>query len=173
MLLLNGDADLEDVEAMEEFIVSVMSGGPGAKWRIPIVPANSEGGKEKSLEWISLQKMNAEMQFAEWTEFLWTSTAALFGVDLEELGIRTQKSTTLLGENVEPRIMESKSRGLGAILSFMQNHLQRIVDMIDDRFAVKFVGFEKDDVKLRNETMAAELTEIRSGKQKSFRPAQR
>lgn len=162
MLLLNGDADLEDVEAMEEFIISVMSGGPGSKWRIPIVPANAEGGKEKSLEWISLQKTNAEMQFAQWTEFLWTSTAALFGVDLEELGIRTQKSTTLLGENVEPRIMESKSRGLGAILSFMQNHLQRIVDMIDDRFALKFVGFEKDDVKLRNETMEAELRSYKS-----------
>ena len=61
------------------------------KWRIPFVPANSEGGKEKSLEWTSLQKTNAEMQFAQWTEFLRTSIAALFGVDLEELGIRTQK----------------------------------------------------------------------------------
>ena len=60
------------------------------KWRIPIVPANSEGGKEKPLEWTSLQRTNAEMQFAQWTEFLKTSIAALFGVDLEELGIRTQ-----------------------------------------------------------------------------------
>ena len=151
MLLLSGDADMEEVEAIEEYIIDIMSGGPLSKWRIPIVPSGGEGKSERKLEWIDLRKTNQEMQFAQWTEFLWSSVAALFGVDLEELGIKTQRSTGIFGENVEPRLEASKSRGLGSILTFMAGHFQKILDRIDPKHTFEFLGYEKDDPKLNNE----------------------
>lgn len=160
MLLLSGDADVEDVEAIEDYIISVMSGGPMAKWKIPIVPSGKGGtGKEgdRKFDWISFNKSNQEMQFSQWTEFLWTSTAALYGTDLEELGIRTQKSTSLLGENVEPKIRESKSRTTATLLSFLESHLGKIIDFIDPKFRVKFIGYEKEDIKLKNQATESEL----------------
>jgi hypothetical protein len=153
MIMLNGDADVEDVEAIEEYMVSIMSGGPQARWRIPIIPSGGKPG-ERALEWVSFDKNNTDMQFSMWTEFIWSGVAALAGTDLEELGIRTQKSTTLLGENVEPKIEASKSRSLGDHLSFMQQHFQKILEEIDLAYKFEFVGYERDDP-----TVAANLRE--------------
>jgi hypothetical protein len=150
MLLLQGDADMEEVEMIEDYLVNIMSGGPLSKWHVPIIPAgrgiegNASEGNRK-FEWVSLQGSNKDMEFSQWTEFLWSSVAALFGVDLEELGIRTSKSTTLLGQNVQPRIEASKARGLGSMLGFLEGHLQKILDMVDPRFDFEFLGYEKDD----------------------------
>jgi hypothetical protein len=102
------------------------------------------------------------MEFSAWTEFLWTSTAALFDTDLEELGIRTKQSTSMLGENVAPRIELSKSRGLQANLAFLTQHLNRIIEKVDPRFEIVFVGIEKDDVRLKNETREHELRTFKS-----------
>ncbi len=158
MLLMGGDADVEDVQALEEYIISIMSGGPMSKWRIPIIPAGAGKDKEsRTLDWVSFQKTSQEMQFSQWTEFLWTAAAALYGTDLEELGIRTQRSTALLGANLEPKIQESKARGLATILSFMANHLNKIIDFIAPKYKLRFVGYIKDDVKLLNATRESEL----------------
>jgi hypothetical protein len=159
MLLLNGGADLDDVEALEEYIVSIMSGGPQAKWHIPIVPSGAgvEGQNQRRLEWVSFQQNNQDMQFSQWTEFLWSSVAALWGVDLEELGIRTQKSTQLLGDNVAPRLEASRSRLLGTVLGFLEQHLQRIMNDVDPSFDFEFVGYEKDDEQQKNQTRESEL----------------
>ncbi len=150
MLLLQGDADMEEVEMIEDYLVNIMSGGPLSKWHVPIIPAgrgiegNASEGNRK-FEWVSLQGSNKDMEFSQWTEFLWSSIAALFGVDLEELGIRTSKSTTLLGQNVQPRLEASKSRGLGSMLGFIESHLQKILDMVDPKYDFEFVGYERDD----------------------------
>lgn len=150
MLLLQGDADMEEVEMIEDYLVNIMSGGPLSKWHVPIIPAgrgiegNSSEGNRK-FEWVSLQGSNKDMEFSQWTEFLWSSVAALFGVDLEELGIRTSKSTTTLGQNVQPRIEASKARGLGSMLGFLEGHLQKILDMVDPKYDFEFVGYERDD----------------------------
>jgi len=160
MLLLNGGADLDDVEALEDYVVSIMSGGPAAKWHIPIIPSGTgvEGASaQRKLEWVSFQPSNNDMQFSQWTEFLWSAVAALWGVDLEELGIRTQKGTQLMGENVSPRLEASKSRLLGTMLGFLEQHLQRIMNMLDPRFDFEFVGYERDDEQQKNQTRESEL----------------
>ncbi len=159
MLLLQGDADMEEVEMIEDYLVNIMSGGPMSKWRVPIIPAGNggSGGEGRKFEWVSLQGSNKDMEFSQWTEFLWSSVAALFGIDLEELGIKTSKSTSVIPENSAPRIEASKSHGLGSVLSFLEAHYQKILDRLDPRFDFEFLGYERDDPSLKNATREAEL----------------
>lgn len=165
MLMINGDADLEDAEALEEYIIDVMSGHPSAKHHIPVIAGGKSGtgqSNDRKIEWVSFQNSNREMEFIQWTEFLWSAVAALFGIDLEELGIKTSKSTALIGENMQPRIAESKSRGLSSILGFLEDHYQTILDRIDPDYDFEFVGYEKDDPKQKNETREAALRTYKS-----------
>ena len=161
MILLDGDADIETVQAMEDYMISVMSGGPQNKWKIPIIPSGVDGDKSK-LQFVNFQNSNRDMQFSEWTEFLWTSVAALFGTDLEELGIKTKQSTSLLGDNIGPRLETSKSRALNNNLAFLESHFNKIIQKIDDRFCIEFTGVEREDVKLKNETRSSELSTHKS-----------
>lgn len=166
MLLLNGDSDLESVEAIEEYIIDLMSGGPQSKWRIPIIPSgmtgNAETGK-RALEWVNFRNTNREMEYVEWTGHLWSAVSALFGVDLEELGIRTKQSGPVLNDNVSPRIEESKSRSLSAILSFLEGHIQKIIDKTgDDWIDFEFVGYERDDPKVKSDLREADLRTYKS-----------
>lgn len=163
MLLLNGDADMETVESIEDYIVDVMSAGPAAKWRIPIVPSGIQGGEGKrGLEWVNFRTSNRDQEFIEWLDFVWSSVAALFGIDLEELGIRTKKGTSVMADNVTPRIEASKARGLSNTLSFLESHFQKVLDRFDDRFDFEFVGYEKDDPKVKMDLLEAELRTYRS-----------
>lgn len=166
MILLNGDADLETVEAIEEYIIDIMSAGPQSKWKIPIVPSGMVGGGEsskKALEWVNFRNTNREQEYVEWTDHLWSAVAALFGVDLEELGIRTKKSGPVLNDNVTPRIEESKSRGLSSILSVLENHIQKIIDKTgDDWIDFEFVGYEREDPKAKSDLREAELRTYKS-----------
>jgi len=163
MLLLNGDADMETVEAIEDYIVDVMSAGPTAKWRIPIIPSGIQGGDGKrGLDWVSFRTSNRDQEFIEWLDFVWSSVAALYGVDLEELGIRTKKGSSVLGNNIAPRIESSKARGLSNTLSFLESHFQKILDRFDDRFDFEFLGYEREDPKAASDLLEAELRTFRS-----------
>lgn len=161
MLLLQGDADTGEVEMIEDYIISLMQGGPNSKWKIPIVPSGANGN-ERKIEWVSFQNSNKDMEYAQWTEAVWTATAALFDTDLEELGIRTQKSTSVLGDNVAGKIEISKSRGLMANMSFFKSHMDKIIARLDDRFCLKWTGLEPEDVKAKNEARESELRTFKS-----------
>jgi intein/homing endonuclease len=161
-ILIDGDMDQEDVEMMEDYLIGLMSGSPGSKYRIPIIPSGLGKDKSGGIQWVSFQNSNKEMEFSQWTEFLWTSTAALFDTDLEELGIRTQKSTSMMGENLAPRMEISKSRGLQSNLAFLTSHLNKIINKVDSRFEIVFTGLEKDDVKQKNEARESELRTFKS-----------
>jgi hypothetical protein len=164
MILLNGDSDLETVEAIEEFVSDTMSAGPQGKWRIPIVPSGVTGGEggKNSLEFVSFRANNRDMEFIEWTDHLWASVGALFGVDLEEVGIHLRTGGAVLGDNVTPRIEESKQRGESAILSFLESHFQKIVDRVEDWIDFEFVGYERYDPKAESELLESELRTFRS-----------
>ncbi len=164
MLLLQGDADTEEVEMIEDYLVNIMSGGPASKWHVPIIPAGkgASGSPERKFEWVSLQGSNKDMEFSQWTEFLWSGIASLFGIDLEALGIRTSKSTSVLGDNATPRIESSKSRGLGSILGFLESHYQKILDKIDPKFDFEFVGYERDDPEAKTKLRESDLRTYKS-----------
>jgi hypothetical protein len=159
MLMLNGDADLQDVEEIEDYIIDVMSGGPMSKWKIPIIPSGTDSeGKSNSVQWVNFRNTNREMEYTEWTHMLWSAVAALFGTDLEEIGIKTNSSTPLIGDNTDPRTQETKSRLLSTILGFIEGHLQKILDKVDDRFDFEFVGYERKDEKKEADLLSAQLS---------------
>lgn len=162
-ILLNGDAGMEDVEAIQDYIIDIMSGGPGSKWKIPIIPSGMGGdSKNNALQWVNFRNTSREMEFTEWTEMLWSAVCALFGTDMEELGLKSSKSGSMLGANVAPRMEESKSRGLSTVLTFLESHFQKILDRIDDRIDFEFVGYEKDDPKAKGDLEEQELRTYRS-----------
>ena len=152
-VLINGDPDQPTVDIISDYIVNMMT-DPSQKWRIPVFPSGSETG---GIQWVSFQKGNRDMEFTEWTNRLWTSVTALFGTDLEELGIRVNTGTSVIPENPEARIKASKSRVLDDILRFFQDHFQHILDLIDDRYSFEFVGTEQNDLKLQNECRSNKL----------------
>ena len=153
-VLINGDPDQPTVDIISDYIVNMMT-DPSQKWRIPVFPSGSETG---GIQWVSFQKGNRDMEFTEWTNRLWTSVTALFGTDLEELGIRVNTGTSVLPENPEARFKASKSRVLDDILRFFQDHFQHILDLIDPRFSFEFVGTEQNDLKLQNECRTNKLS---------------
>lgn len=162
-ILLNGDADMEDVEMIQDYLIDIMSGGPASKWKIPIIPGGAGAdGKGNSLQWVNFRNTNREMEFVEWTSLLWSAVAALFGVDLEEIGINSSKSKPVLADNTAPRIEASKSRGLSQTLSTLESHYQQILERIDDRLDFEFVGYERDDPKVKSDQRKADLESIKT-----------
>ena len=153
-ILINGDPDQKNVEIISDYIINMMS-DPSQKWRIPVFPSGDENG---TIQWVSFQKGNRDMEFTEWTNRLWTSVTALFGTDLEELGIRVNTGTSVIPENPEARIKASKSRVLDDVLRFFQDHFQHILDLIDNRFCFEFIGAEQNDLKLQAEVRTNKLS---------------
>jgi hypothetical protein len=157
-ILLNGDASMEDVELLQDYIIDIMSGGPMSKWKIPIIPGGtSADGRGNALSFVNFRNTSREMEFVEWTEMLWSAVCALFGTDMEELGLKSAKSSPVIGGNIAPRLEESKSRGLSTVLSFLEGHFQKILDKIDDRFDFEFIGYEKDDPKAKGDLEEQQL----------------
>lgn len=149
LLLLNGDADSNEIETIEEYIVNIMSGTPSSQWRIPIIPAGKAGGSgARQLEWINLQGTNKEMEFQAWFDLQLSGIVGLFGFSMEDLGLHSQKSAPLIGGNSSPKIETSKSLVLGDMLSFLQKHFNRIIAEKNPAYTFEFIGYEKNDVKL-------------------------
>ena len=149
IILLNGDADTAEVEAIEDYIVNIMSGAPSSQWRIPIIPAGKTGGSgNRQLEWINLQGTNKEMEFQSWFDLQLSGIVGLFGFSMEDLGLHSQKSAPLIGGNTSPKIEMSKSLVLGDILAFLQKHFNRILSDKNPAYTFEFIGYEKNDVKL-------------------------
>lgn len=142
MLLLNGDATSEKVEAMEDYIAEIMSGGPVNQWRIPIIPA---GDKDSTIEWKQLNGTNREMEFQQWNDYLTSAVVAMFGCSMDELGIQSQKSQTMFENSGADRMSASKSLLLGDLLTFLESYINKIVKKINPDYLFEFVGYEKDN----------------------------
>jgi len=158
ILLLNGPADQEEIEDIEDYIVNIMSGQPSSQWRVPIIPAPDKapnGGK--MFEWVNLQGSNKDMEFQNWFDLQMSAIAAMFKKSLEELGLHSSKSQPMLERNTQYKIRESKSLGLGDLLTFMQKHLNQILRHKNPDYVFEFVGYEMDDIKLMTDIDKAEL----------------
>lgn len=148
MLLLDGNANQETVEQMEDYIADTMSGSVTNQWRVPIIPAgNGKDGEANSIKWISLTGTNKEMEFQNWLDFLTSAIVSLFGCSMEELGLHSSKSQAMFERNTTPEIEASKSLILGDMLSYMQQYINQIVEKAFPGYEIEFVGYERDDPK--------------------------
>jgi hypothetical protein len=166
ILLLQGDADADEVEEIEDYIVNIMSGPPTSQWKIPIIPSGkSDGGAEggqRRFEWINLQGTDREMGFQAWFDLQLSGIVAVFGESMESLGLHSQKSQPLIGADTSPKVESTKSLILGDILGFLQKHFNQILKMKDPGYDLEIVGYEKDDPKLILDTDKSEVDTYKS-----------
>jgi hypothetical protein len=152
ILLLQGDADQNEVDDIEDYIVNLMSGPPTSQWRIPIIPSGRHDGggdgSARKIEWISLQGTNKEMEFQSWYDLQLSGIVGLFGLSMEDIGLHSTKSQPLLGQDNTPRIETSKSLVLGDILGFLQKHFNQIIAYKNPDYEVEIIGYEKADPRL-------------------------
>lgn len=155
MLLLNGDADFDAVEEIEDYLVDVMSGALG-KWSIPIIPSGKADGKA-TITWQALNQSNQDMQFSRWQDTLYMAIAAVYGVDIESMGIKPEKASKIIDSGSQAAREYSDDKGIGSTLTFLERHFQHYVDLIDPNFAFRFLGFERKDVKDQRENIKSQL----------------
>ncbi len=141
MLLLSNDMNSDDLDAMEDYITEIMSGGPMNQWRIPIIPS---GEKDAKIEWKPINT-NREMEFQGWLDYLSSGVMALFGCSADELGLQSQKSQAMFENGGADRMAAAKSSLLGDLLVFFEGYLNKIVSKINPEYVLEFVGYEKDN----------------------------
>lgn len=160
MLLLNGDADFEAVEEIEDYLIDVMgpSGINGAigKWGIPIIPSGMSGDKG-SITWQPMGSSNKDMEYSRWQDTLYMSIGAVYGVDIESMGIKSEKGAKIMESGSMQAKRYSDDKGIGNCLTFLERHLQHYVNIIDPRFTIVFHGFEQDDAKETREENSSKL----------------
>ena len=149
MLLVDGGLDYEATEEMVDYVAEIMSGSPANQWRIPVVPADmgKGDGANNAIKWVQLGGNNRDMEFSNWLDFLVSNVVALFGCSMEELGLQSGKSQTMFEREGKAKIEQSKSNILSDALSFMQDYINRILDIAYPDYKLEFVGYEKDDPK--------------------------
>lgn len=136
-----GDVSLPQLDAIREYWYSAMSGA-GGQWNIPIVPSGKDG---VGIDWKNIQNSNRDMEYHKLMMFVSSIIAAVFNIDMAELGIKADDSTALIGENSLNRIKASQDRGLSGILAFIEQHINKIIRKITTDYKFRFVGIDKDD----------------------------
>lgn len=142
-IALQGEADREAIEAVERYWYMAMT-GVGAKFTIPILPSGKDG---VSLDFKSIGQSNKEMEYHKLMLFFLSLFAGVFGIDLAEMGIKTDTHKTIIGENVEGRIKYSKSRGVESLLTFIKGLINKIIKKVDENYIFDFIGVNKRDEK--------------------------
>lgn len=175
MLLLDGNANQETVEQMEDYLCDIMSGTTANQWRVPIIPAgNGAGGENNSIKWVALGGTNKEMEFQGWLDFLTSAIVSLFGCSMEELGLHSSKSQPMFEHNTTPEIEASKSLVLGDMLSFLQQYINQILERAYPGYEIEFVGYERDDPKQVLDLAKTELESFKTlnevRKEKGLKP---
>ena len=175
MLLLDGNANQETVEQMEDYLCDIMSGTTANQWRVPIIPAgNGTSGENNSIKWVSLGGTNKEMEFQGWLDFLTSAIVSLFGCSMEELGLHSSKSQPVFEHNTSPEIEASKSLVLGDMLSFLQQYINQILEKAYPGYEIEFVGYERDDPKQILDLTKTELESFKTlnevRKEKGLKP---
>lgn len=136
-----GDVAKPQLDSIRNYWYAAMSGA-GGSWAIPILPSGKDG---VGIEFKSLGQSNKDMEYHKTIMFVSSIVASVFSIDLMEMGIKTDDSSSLIGESAEPRITSSKSRGLASMLSFIEQHMNKVLRKVTNKYRFKFVGLEVED----------------------------
>lgn len=136
-----GDVSKPQLDSIRNYWYAAMSGA-GGQWAIPILPSGKDG---VGVDFKNLGQSNKDMEYHKTLMFVSAIVAAVFSIDLMEMGIKTDDTSSLIGESAEPRIQSSKSRGLASMLSFMEQHVNKVLRKITTKYRFKFVGLEQED----------------------------
>lgn len=148
-----GDVGKTQLDSIREYWYYAMNGA-GGQWNIPIVPSGKDG---VGLDFKQLNQSNKDMEYHKLMMFISSLIAAVFSIDLAEMGIKTDDSTALIGESNAPRVEASKDRGLASMLSFIEQYVNKILRKVTTKYRFKFVGLVKEDVEKKASVRAKQL----------------
>ncbi|RDE12139.1 MAG: hypothetical protein C4K49_10680 [Candidatus Thorarchaeota archaeon] len=155
-----GDIDSKGVTAIQQYWYSAMSGA-GGQWALPILPSGKDG---VGLDFKAIGTSNKEMEYHRGMMFLSSIICAVFAIDMAELGIKAEDSTSVIGANeIGPRIEASKDRGLDSLLMFISQHMNKIMRKTcwGKKYRFAFSGQEvKDQMKLTQIMQARLQTDL-------------
>jgi len=143
-----GDVGKPEMDAIRNYWYSAMSSA-GAKFNIPILPSGKDG---VGMDFKTIGQSNKDLEYHKLMTFISSIIGSVFGMDLLEMGIKTDDTSQVIGENPEPRITSSKDRGLHSILMFIQQHMNKVLRKVGDKYKVEFVGMIQDDESKKAET---------------------
>jgi len=136
-----GDVAKPQLDSIRNYWYAAMTGS-GAQFSIPILPSGKDG---VGVDFKNLSTSNKDMEYHKTMMFVSSLVGAVFSMDLAELGIKTDDSTSIIGENAEPRIQSSKDRGLASMLGFTEQHVNKVIRKVTQKYRFKFVGLERED----------------------------
>ena len=89
--------------------------------------------------------------------FISSVVSAVFGMDMSELGLKSDDSSSMFGDRVEGRISSSKARGLSSLLMYIRQHMNKVLYRITNQYKLRFVGFDTEEEILRTDLMEKRL----------------
>lgn len=154
-----GDVAKPQLDSIRNYWYAAMS-GVGGNWAIPILPSGKDG---VGVDFKTLGQSNKDMEYHKTIMFVSSIVASVFSIDLMELGIKADdSSSSLFGENTGSRMQQSKSRGLYSMLSFIEQHMNKILRKVTSKYRFKFVGLEVEDQKQKADIRNAQIGAWRS-----------
>lgn len=131
-------------DKIQRYIHGIMN-QVGGRWKVPVMPL-SESGKE--IQWINFNNNNKEMEFYKFLSILTAIYAAIYDIDLAELGLKFQETQPVVSnEAAGDKIQYSKDTGMLALLTHAESVLNEVLRKITDRYVLRFVGFEVENEK--------------------------
>lgn len=139
--------DQPDLEELQRKWTAMFSGVKGM-WKTPFLQRNAK--------WNTVAPSNRDMEWDRYTEKLETWIAAIHNIDLEEMGVKSQKSGPVLSENKSFEISYSKDRGLKDTLFFSEVMYNKIIEEKPEweAYELVYTGFEQKDQKVEVEVEA-------------------
>lgn len=115
ILNLKGKLPKKELRAFRRFWYTLVSGNANA-WRTPILNA------EEGIDFVSLMKSNADMEWSAWLDFLIKVVSAAYGMDPIEINFKFGNSgggqKSMFGAADRAKTVESKEKGLRPRLTF-------------------------------------------------------
>ena len=148
----------EQLEAFKRQWVANVAGAENA-WKTPIL-------QSEEVQYLNMQTSNLDMEYSRWLEYLIKLICAVFLIAPEEIGFYLSPGGMQqpnFDTNNEWKLKASKDRGLRPLLRFYADSLNRnIIDKIDDRFYLDFVGLDELTEKERIELRQSQVQHFRT-----------
>jgi hypothetical protein len=150
LLALQGNVDEDKLEEFKTQWRQQVAGIAGA-WKIPVIQGDQ-------INWIDMQKSNADMEFSIWQQYLIKIICAIYKIAPEEIGFHisnNQGGGTNYEGNQEYKLLYSQDKGLKPLLKFLQDEMNKMVVYPLTKYKYEFVftgiGIDEDDKELDND----------------------
>src|SRR4030042_1529133 len=136
-IALAGEADSETIEAISRYWYAAMQSA-GAQFSIPILPSGKDG---ISMDWKQMGQSNRDMEYYKLMLFYLSLFAGVFGIDLAELGIKTETYSSIINPGDSgKRSDNSKDMSLRSLMSFVETVMNKVLAKMDKDYVYSFVG---------------------------------